>query len=495
MCNFLTPSNRIFMSRIFLGLISIFFLSPCYCEQVTIDGNPISYKAIADTIPLKDDAGTEKATLFYVAYFKEKPQATIKRPITFCFNGGPGAASVFLHMAALGPKKVDLSKTGAPPYSIIDNPYSILDLTDLVFIDPVSTGYSRAAAGQDPTQFFGGKGDIEAFTDFIDAFLTKYDLWMAPKFLAGESYGTLRATGLCANLQNSRHIYLNGIILISSLLNCQTINEGMPGNDLPYPLYLPSIAATAWYHKKVGSPFKEMPLKDFLSEVERFALTDYTLALAQGDKLNPQEQEKIVQKLSSYTSLSRELILEYHLRVPGEVFLENLLKKEGLSAERFDSRITNINYSPFGSDPNHDPLTPIVTAAFNHYVRNDLGYTSHLPYHILSEVIPWAMTDNSTFPWDLRPDNQYLNVSALLGQSLCCNTSLRVFIANGYYDMATPYFGTEYTINHIGLNPQLTSHITMGYYPAGHMMYTNQDSLIALKKDLSSFFRDSSYSS
>lgn len=445
-----------------------------------INGAKISYKATAGTILLRDEKGAPKGSMFYVAYMKED---AAKRPITFCFNGGPGSSSIWLHLGLLGPKRVALKEEGyaLPPYALINNDYSLLDATDLVFIDPISTGFSKAAPGVDAKQFHGVDEDIQSIGDFIRIFLTKFNLWDAPKFLAGESYGTTRAAGLSAYLHDHLNIYLNGIILISSVLNFQTLDTGQLGNDLPYFLSLPSFTATAWYHNKLGPNLQKRPLLDLLKEVEAFAQSEYALALTQGDLLPSSAKKQLIQKLSAYTGLSEEVIAHANMRIDLATFITRLLYAQNRIVGIYDGRFQGIfteTLPPPSSDPTSDAITGAFTATFNQYVRTTLGYQSEDLYQILADVSPWNYGKNT---------NQYLNFSATLADVLSRNTTLRIFVASGYYDLVTPYFATNYTFNHLNLDPQVQNHITFSYYPAGHMMYLYKPSLIQLKQDLAAF--------
>lgn len=451
-------------------------------HTVKINGVEIPYKAIAGTLHLKNADGLTKGTFFYIAYHQEGIKNPSERPVTFCFNGGPGSSSIWLHLGVFGPRKIVLDEDGraSPPFQFIDNPLSILDKTDLVFIDPISTGYSRVAAGEDPKQFHGVEEDIQSIGEFIRLYTTRENLWGAPKFLAGESYGTTRAAGLANYLHREHHYYFNGIILISSILNFQTVFEG-DGNDLPYILLLPSYSATAWHHKKLPPEL----LKDFQQtqeEVKDFAIKEYALALMQGDSLPRNERDQIIQKLSRYTGLSPQYIEQSNLRIPVRRFAKELLRQEAHTVGRFDSRFKGIDGDLVGDcfeyDPSVDAIFGGFTAAFNQYVRSELNWKEDQEYVIMAKVSPWNYG---------KACHQSLNVTDHLREVLTRNPSLRVFVANGYYDLATPYFATEYTFNHLGIDPSLRNRITMTYYDAGHMMYIHYPSFVKLKKNLSNW--------
>ncbi len=455
-------------------------------HTVVVDGKEISYTATAGTFILKEDDGSPKASVFYVAYIKDGVDDVHKRPLTFSFNGGPGSSSVWLHLGVLGPRRVQMDEEGnalPPPYRLVDNEHSLLDVTDLVFIDPVSTGYSRAAPGEEAKQFHGIEKDIESVGEFIRLCTTRFDRWSSPKFLIGESYGTTRAAGLSGYLQGRHGLYLNGIMLLSSVLSFQTVNFAV-GNDLPYILFLPTYTATAWYHKQLADDLQQ-DLRETLKEVEAFALGDYTLALMKGATLPDDEREQIVQKLVRYTGLSHQYIEQTNLRINIHRFVKELLREQRRTVGRLDSRFTGIDRDAAGEkneyDPSYAAIQGTYTATLNDYVRTELEFESDLPYEILTSLYE---------SWDYsKYKNQYVNVAETLRGAMSVNSFLKVFVANGYYDLATPYFATEYTFNHLGLDPSLQENISMAYYEAGHMMYVRKVSLGRLKKDLADFVR------
>ncbi len=460
-------------------------------HKAVVGGKTLNYTATAGTIILKEEVEEDdgeiakpKASIFFIAYTLDDVSEVSQRPLTFSFNGGPGSSSVWLHLGVLGPRRVLLDEEGfaqSPPYRLVNNDHSILDVTDLVFIDPVSTGYSRAVPGEKPQQFHDFKIDIESVGEFIRLYTTRYKRWSSPKFLIGESYGTTRAAGLSGFLQDRHGMFLNGIMLVSSILNFQDARFDI-GNDLPNILFLPSYTATAWYHKKLPKELQE-DLQSTLEEVEAFAMGEYTLALMKGDKLPETEREKIVGKLIRYTGLSREYIEQTNLRIEIYRFTKELLRDQGLSAGRLDSRFTGSDRDAAGEKPEYDPsyinIQGPYTACLNDYVRSELEFESDLPYEILTgRVLPWNYD---------KYQNQYVNVAETLRASMTKNPHLKVFVANGYYDLATPYFATRYTFNHLGLNESLQGNISMSYYKAGHMMYIHQPSLVQLKSDLAQF--------
>ena len=455
-------------------------------HHVTINGVDIPYKSTVGNLLIKDEKGAAKATIFYISYVKEGVDDPSKRPVTFCFNGGPGSSSIWLHMGVLGPRRVRLDDEGysSPPYESVSNEFSALDLTDLVFIDPISTGFSRVAQGEDPKQFHGVDEDIKSIGNFIRLYTTKENRWTSPKFLAGESYGTTRAAGLAQHLHDDHSFYVNGIILVSSVLNFQTLDDEQGGNDLPYILFLPSLTATAWYHKKLSDELQG-DLPKTLAEVESFAISDYTLALMKGDALTSQERKSLTEKLAYYTALSPDYIERSNLRISPLRFSKELLRNERRTVGRFDGRFKGIDSNSVGEYIQYDPSADVVagayTAVFNQYLRTDLKWPEDDEYQVISDVQPWNYG---------KAINQYLHVGETLREIMTRNPHLQVFVASGYYDLATPYFGTDYTFDHLALDPSLRDHVWMTYYEAGHMMYIHRPSLIDFKQNLAKWMRD-----
>jgi carboxypeptidase C (cathepsin A) len=458
-------------------------------HAVRIGGQEIKYTATAGMMVMKLEDGTPKASVFYVAYIKDDVSDAAKRPITFAFNGGPGAGSLWLHVGALGPRRVEMGDVGnllPPPYKFVDNEASILDVTDIVFVDPVTTGYSRPVPGEADKQFHGVQEDVQSVGDFIRLWATRNRRWGSPKFLAGESYGTTRAAGLSGYLQQRYGMYLNGIILISSILNFQTA-EFDTGNDLPYILYLPTYTAIAWYHKKLPSDLQQAGLEKAVAESKGFALGGYADALMAGDALSAAKRTEVAQKLSRLTGISGDYIDRANLRIEIQRFDKELMKSERRTVGRLDGRFTGIDADAAGEKPDYDPsLAAIVgpyTATLNEYVRGELKFESDLPYEFLTGRVR---------PWSYEPyENRYVNVAETLRRAMTQNQFLHVFVGKGYYDLATPFFAAEYTFDHLGLDPALRSHISGGYYEAGHMMYVHHDSLMKLKQDLAQFIQAS----
>ncbi len=441
-------------------------------HSIKIGGQEIKYTATAGTILLKLEDGTPKASIFYVSYTKDDVSDASQRPLTFSFNGGPGSSSVWLHLGLLGPRRVQMGDAGTllpPPYKLVDNDVSLLDISDLVFIDPVSTGYSRAVPG-----------------DFIRLYATRNKRWSSPKFLAGESYGTTRAAGLSGYLQQRYGMYLNGIVLISSILNFETA-EFDTGNDLPYILYLPTYTAIAWYHKKLPADLQSGDVQKAVEESRKFAVGEYTDALMTGDALPAARRAETMQKLARLTGLSPDYIDRTNLRIEIQRFTKELLRSERRTIGRIDARFTGIDRDAAGERPEFDPSIAAIIGPYsgmlNNYVRNDLKFDSDLPYEVLTSRVR---------PWSYAPyENRYVNVTETLRSAMTQNPFLHVFVAKGYYDLATPFFAADYTFDHLGLDPTLRSHLSGAYYEAGHMMYVHPPSLAKLKADIAQFIKSS----
>ncbi len=456
-------------------------------HQIQVNGKSLRYLARAGYMNMLDESGKLKANLFFIAYEKLDVRDRSSRPITFVFNGGPGSSSVWLHMGALGPRRVKMGDAGEAlpaPYGLTDNEHTWLDFTDLVFIDPVMTGYSRPAEGEDKKQFHGVKEDVQSVGEFIRLYTTKYQRWLSPKFLAGESYGTTRAAGLSGYLLDRYGMYLSGIALISSILQFGTARFDV-GNDLPYVLFLPTYTATAWFHNKLPADLQQ-DLRKTLDEVEQWALTDYWLALAKGDQLSAQERQQVIDRLARYTGLSKQFIDQADLRIVIYQFVKELLRDQKRTVGRLDSRFTGIDRTATGErfeyDPSYAAIYGPFTAAVNHYLRAELNYENDLIYEILTRRVR---------PWNWRTDGGqgYVNVAETLRQAMTKNPYLQVFIANGYYDLATPYFATEYTVSHMQLDPSLRQNIHMAYYESGHMMYIHLPSLQKFTRDVREFYQ------
>lgn len=455
-------------------------------HSLRIGGETIRYRAVAGTLHLDNAKDDEPAaSVFYIAYFRDGVSDTDQRPLTFTFNGGPGSSSVWLHLGTFGPRRVsfaDATQPAPPPYRLEDNPESILDVTDLVFIDPVGTGFSHTVGDGKDEDFLGLEQDARAVGDFIERFTSREGRWNSPKYLAGESYGTTRAARLVQHLQD-RGMFFNGVVLVSSILNFQTARFET-GNDLPYITFLPTYAATAWYHNAL--PDRPQDLTAFLHEVREFALTDYALALMQGSRLDQDTAADIASRLSAYTGLPSEFIRQANLRVSIGRFTKELLRERRRTVGRLDSRFIGLDDDAAGEFYDHDPSYTAIygpyTAAVNDYLREELGFEIDREYQILS------MQVNRAWDWSSPGRAGYVNVAEDLRAAMSRNTHLKVFVANGYYDLATPFFATEYTMDHLGLEPRLREQIEMHYYEAGHMMYIHPPSLAKLRADLLGFY-------
>ncbi len=490
---------------------------------VTIDGKDVAYTATAGKMLIKSDDGTPKASVFYVAYTKDdaKSEKTAKsrkkhkkeksddegegeesaddeksaddasatpnkRPLTFAFNGGPGSSSVWLHLGMLGPQRVKLDSdagTLPPPHELIPNEYSLLDVTDIVFIDPVSTGFSRPAKGEDKKQFHGYDEDVRSVGQFIHDYTTKYGRWGSPKFLLGESYGGIRAAGLSGELQERYHMYLNGVVLISGVVDFQTL-MAYGNNDVAYALFVPGYAATAWYHKALSEDLQKQTVEEVAAAAEKFAAGPYLRALMAGDSLPKERREEIVARMAELTGLSEEYIEASNLRVPMSRFGKELLRKQGKIIGRFDSRYSGLALDEIESTTDYDPSASAVfgafTSALNEYVRGTLKVEEDRVYEILtSNVHPW---DYSEFT------NRFVDASSTLRDAMIQNPYLKVFAACGYYDLATPAFAMKYTRDHLNLVPEVRKNFTTDYYHGGHMMYAHEPSLAKLRKDLVKFY-------
>jgi carboxypeptidase C (cathepsin A) len=454
-------------------------------HEIRVGGKALKYTATTGMMPLRDAKGETEAHIFFIAYTLDGVSDTAHRPLMFSFNGGPGAASVWLHLGALGPKRVVMQPDGqmpAPPFHLVDNEYSWLDQTDLVFIDPVGTGYSRATKPELNKKFWNLRGDIESVGEFIRMYLTRYERWTSPLFMVGESYGTTRAAGLAGYLVE-RGIAFNGIILVSSILNFETADFAK-GNDLPYVLFLPTYTATAWYHHKLAADL-QADLTRTLKEVEAWADTGYAEALAKGDRLSAAERQAIIERLARYTGLEPRYIDNSDLRVPIFRFTKELLRSEKRSVGRMDSRFKGIDESAATEQPDFDPsiaaIRPPYTTTFNNYVRSELGYKTDLEYYVLGGGI--------TSPWEWAPGSRpgFPDTSDDLRSAFAKNQYMKLYVASGYFDLATPYFATQYTLAHMSLDPSLRGNIRTGEYEAGHMVYIESKSLAKLKREVGEF--------
>ena len=468
-------------------------------HSLRLRGKEIKYTATVGTMVLKEEVDKEghkpRAEMFFIAFTRDGVKG--RRPLTFSFNGGPGSSSVWMLLGLLGPKRVPLSVDDAvmtnrlaPPYQVENNEFTLLEETDLVFIDPIGTGYSRPLSGEDndPDEFFSFRRDLDSVGEFIRLYTSRNQRWRSPKYLIGESYGTTRAAGLSGYLQDQFGLYLNGIMLVSAVLNFQTILFH-PGNELPYVVYVPSYAMTARYHGKLASRYQKMEAQQFLNEVRAFTEDEYLPALHKGSALSARQQKNVAEKLAGYIGVAPDYVLRNNLRIPIMRFAKEILRCDGKSVGRFDSRITGVDIDDaaenFERDPSFDVVQGVYSACLNDYVRRELRFESDLPYEILSfKVFPKWKYDEF--------QNNFVNVAETLRGAMMKNPHLKLFVANGIYDLATPFYATEYTMNHLGLRDDVDKNVTMAYYDAGHMMYTHKPSLKALSADLKKFIRRSS---
>ncbi len=459
--------------------------SPTVTHHTTrVGSRTLNYTVTTGFMPLKNAAsGDTEAKIFYMAYTLDNPPAG--RPLMFSFNGGPGSSSVWLHMGALGPRRVKMLDDGMmppPPYEMEDNQQTWLTETDLVFIDPVGTGYSRATKPELTNKYWSLNGDIESVGEFIRLYLGRNDRWLSPLFLVGESYGTTRAAGL-SNWLIDRGIALNGIVLISTVMNFQTLSFAN-SNDLPLVLILPSYATTAWYHKKLSPQMQARSVDQIAKEAEDFAMNEYMPAMMRIDRLTSTERQSLLDKFSAFTGLSKDFVERNNFRVDLGEFNKELLRNERRTTGRLDSRFKGIDGDAAGSYAENDPsfaIRPPYTAAFNDYVRRELGYKTDVEYIILGGV----------GRWDYSANNSYADTSTSLKYAMTKNPYMKIFIGQGYYDMATPFFAAEYTVSAMNLDPTLRENISFAYYDAGHMMYIDVKELKKLKTDAAAFIQSS----
>jgi carboxypeptidase C (cathepsin A) len=487
-------------------------------HSITLGGRALKYHATAGYIVLKEEEGKPlvqgpgqkpapdtnsesepgktkdglkpKAKVFFVAYTLDDVNDPATRPLTFAFNGGPGSSSVWLHMASVAPRRANLTDEGEappPPYRLTDNESTWLDLTDLVFIDPVSTGYSRPVAKESPNQYHGLKEDIASVGDFIRLYTSRNTRWLSPKFILGESYGTTRAAGLSDYLQDRYGLYFNGIILVSSALNFQAL-EFSPQNNDPYIQFLPSYTASAWYHKKLPADLQAKSITEVVAASRTFAANDYATALARGDLLSAADKTRLAGELSRYTGLPTNDLLLWKLRVKDTQFFTHLLRAEGKMLGRLDARFSGFRYEPGtdgASDGEYDPSSEAVNgplgAAFNDYVRRELKFESDLPYELETDVSPWNFGDTA---------NGFPNTADNLRKAMTRNPYLKIWVTCSYYDLATPFFGAENVVASMNLDPAIRANLRFSYYESGHMLYIHKPSREKFKADFESFLKD-----
>ena len=450
-------------------------------HSAILPSGKLDYTATAAQIPLRNEQGAVECRMFYVAYTKDGADAK-NRPVTFAFNGGPGSATLWLHLGALGPKRAPMPDDGslpAPPYEVVDNPDSWIDFTDVVVIDAPATGYSRVAKPELGKKYFGVRQDIEAFTNFVKGWLSEHNRWKSPTFVAGESYGGIRGSGLAQSLfQNG--IAISGFVSISGSSNFLTL-DGMRGNDMTYIGFLPSMAACAWYHHKLDARFKSV--EDVRVETTKWVDEEYGPALLRGNSLSEAEKDHIATKLSEYLGISKKYCLGSNLRIPEFAFFKELLRDEGLSIGRYDGRLTAKEELTVGgqqsNDPSDDAVTPPFVSSIHDYFLNDLKVKTTLEYNTFGNVYPWQ-----------NPEGSYPETSSDLRSVLAANKHLRVLYCCGYYDLACPFNATIFTVNHMGLDAETRSHLSFQYYPAGHMMYIEKGSRHKFHDDVRKFEED-----
>jgi carboxypeptidase C (cathepsin A) len=450
-------------------------------HTLRLDGRDIKYTATAGTLPVLSEDGKVAARMFYVAYTKEGEDAKT-RPVSFLYNGGPGAATVWLHMGSFAPRHVQMADEGfqpAPPYKLVDNENTLLDVTDLVFVDAISTGYSRVVSGVNAAQFHGQTGDLRAFGQFINEYLKVYNRWPSPKFLIGESYGTIRSAGLSQELQTRHGIELNGIVLVSSLLTYQTILTG-PQNDVAFVSYFPTYTTTAWYHKRLPPDLQNKTIKQVADEARAFATGEYATTLLKGNSLSDAERRAVAQKIARLTGLSADYVERTNLRIDPGRFRKELLRDKRLVIGRLDTRYTATDVDAAGEneefDPSNTALQGAYTAMFMDYVKNELKWESDIHYETTGNVRPWTYDQN-----------KYMDMTEPLRQTMAKNPHLKVHVVAGYYDMACVFMGSEINFWHLGYDKTFTDRVSFSYYEGGHMMYTRPSAHKSLKADVAKF--------
>jgi carboxypeptidase C (cathepsin A) len=469
-------------------------------HRLAVGKRTLEYTATCGTVVLREDPQKDgaregdkpRASVFFIAYTLKGASRDVKkneqRPITFSFNGGPGSSSVWLHLGILGPQRVATDEMGSPPpppYALVDNEHTLLLDSDLVFIDPVGTGHSRMAEGEKVAEFHEYQRDLDSVGEFIRMYLARYGRWGSPKYLIGESYGTTRAAGLSLHLQDKHDVFLNGVMLVSLAIDLQTLSFEH-GNELPYPLFLPTYAATAWYHQALAPELQKKPLAEVIAAAEAFANNEYTAALMQGSRLAASEREHVAGQVARFSGLSTDYVLKCDLRPTDARYFKQLLRERGQTVGRLDTRFLGQDRDDAGENSEADPLLSNVLGAYatgiNRVLKDTLKFDSDAPYVVHAPI--WDKWKWKDF------ENKYVNVGGSLRRAMHANPHMRVYVASGYFDLGTPHAAGDYTLAHLGLRDSLQKNIRVSYFEAGHMMYIHPPSLVRMASELREFVRE-----